>query len=88
MVQAIVRLTWGAGRCLYVPEDILMHVDPLPVDGALGTVNQFLSDDQQCTIRFLVANIGGYALGQQVLIPISAHSRPDWKGQAFDVTLT
>jgi hypothetical protein len=58
------------------------------VDGALGTVNQFLFDDRQWTIRYLVANIGGYALSRLVLIPTSALGTLDWQARALDSTLT
>jgi hypothetical protein len=58
------------------------------VDGALGKVNQFLFDDQQWTIRYLVANIGGCVLGRRVLIPVPVLGTLDWQARSLNVTLT
>ncbi len=57
-------------------------------DGEIGTVDQFLFDDQQWTIRYMVVDTGGWLSGRRVLIsPISIRTA-SWDKQLIDVDLT
>jgi hypothetical protein len=58
------------------------------LDGAIGAVDECLFDDRLWTIRYLVANIGGWLTGQLVLIPSAALRTIDGVGQALGVALT
>ena len=57
-------------------------------DGAIGTVNQFLFDDQHWTIRYMIVDTGGWLSGRRVLIsPISIRTS-SWDKRLIDVDLT
>lgn len=57
-------------------------------DGEIGTADQFLFDDQQWTIRYLVVDTGGWLSGRRVLIsPISIQAS-NWNEQVIGLTLT
>ena len=57
-------------------------------DGEIGTVDQFLFDDQQWTIRYLVVDTGGWLSGRRVLIsPISVKAA-NWNEQVIGLSLT
>lgn len=57
-------------------------------DGALGTVEDFLFDDREWIVRYLVADTGNWLPGRQVLIPPTELGQPDWKEDALPVKLT
>jgi hypothetical protein len=57
-------------------------------DGEIGSVDDFLFDDEQWTIRYLVANTGSWLTGRLVLVSPIAFRAVDWDGQAFAVNLT
>ena len=57
-------------------------------DGDLGTVDEFLFDDAQWTIRYLVVNTGGWLTGRLVLVSPMAFRAIDWDRETFDVALT
>jgi hypothetical protein len=57
-------------------------------DGEIGSVDDFLFDDEQWTIRYLVANTGSWLTGRLVLISPIAFRSIDWDAEAFDVALT
>lgn len=57
-------------------------------DGDIGTVVNFLLDDEKWAVRYLVVKTGGFFNGSQVLIsPISVR-KVDWSTQQFHLTLT
>jgi hypothetical protein len=53
-------------------------------DGNIGSVDEFLFDDAQWTIRYLVVNTGG----RLVLVSPIAFRAVDWDRGTFDVALT
>jgi uncharacterized protein YrrD len=57
-------------------------------DGDLGVVDEFLFDDEQWTIRYLVVNTGGWLTGRLVLVSPIAFRAVDWDREIFDVALS
>lgn len=57
-------------------------------DGSIGSINDFLFDDQEWTIRWAVINTGGWLSDRQVLLPPSAFGAPDETRRQFPVDLT
>ena len=57
-------------------------------DGDIGSVVDFLLDDQRWTIRYLVVKAGGFFSGRQVLISPAFFSTADWSNQRFHLALT
>lgn len=57
-------------------------------DGEIGSVDDLLFDDEQWTIRYLVANTGGWLTGQLVLLSPIVLGQADWEGKALAVGLT
>src|SRR5271156_2061347 len=57
-------------------------------DGRLGTVHDFLFDDANWLIRWLVVDTGNWLSGRKVLLPPSVLGHLDPKGQKFSVGLT
>jgi hypothetical protein len=58
------------------------------IDGDMGAVDEFLFDDEQWTIRYLVVNTGGWLTGRLVLVSPIAFRAVDWDRETFDVALT
>jgi hypothetical protein len=57
-------------------------------DGPLGTAGDFLFDDANWKMRWLVVGAGHWFSGRETLIPISALGRPDPALRQFSVNLT
>ena len=57
-------------------------------DGKIGTVKDFYFDDDSWTIRYVVADTGGWLLGRQVLISPASVDAPDWSSRLVLVNLT
>jgi hypothetical protein len=57
-------------------------------DGEIGSVDDFLFDDERWAIRYLVANTGGWLTGRLVLVSPIAFRSVDWDGRRFEVDLT
>src|SRR5437867_13162431 len=57
-------------------------------DSEIGAVDQFLFNDEQWTIRYLVVNTGGWLTGRLVLISPIALGTVDWKARTLDIALT
>ena len=57
-------------------------------DGDMGSVDEFLFDDEQWTIRYLVVNTGGWLTGRLVLVSPMAFRAVAWDRETFDVALT
>jgi hypothetical protein len=58
------------------------------LDGDIGTVEQFLFDDETWAIRYLSVETGGWLTGRQVLISPFSILNCDWHGKRLDVSLT
>jgi hypothetical protein len=60
----------------------------IATDGELGTVRNFLFDDQSWLIRYLVVEVGNWFKPQEVVIPITAVDQPDLTTKTLTVRLT
>ena len=60
----------------------------LAKDGAIGKVHDFYFDDEHWTVRYMVADTGGWLTGRLVLLSPIALGEPDWSGRTFPVSLT
>ncbi len=58
------------------------------LDGEIGRVEEFLFDDQYWTIRYLVANTGGWLSGRQILISPRALVAVETAKESIAVKLT
>jgi hypothetical protein len=56
-------------------------------DGDIGEVVQFYFDDEKWTIRYLVADTGGWLMGRKVLISPAALGRVDWNSRKLHVNM-
>lgn len=57
-------------------------------DGSVGTVTDFLFDDQSWTLRWVVVETGSWLSGRKVLLPVSVLGHPDTSANSFPVRLT
>lgn len=57
-------------------------------DGEIGKVVEFFFDDDKWTIRYLVADTGGWLSGRKVLISPIFFGTVDWESNVFRVNLT
>lgn len=57
-------------------------------DGEVGTLDQFVFDDQHWTIRYFVVNTGGWLTGRSVLISPRSIANVAWDSHTVDVNLT
>ncbi|MDQ6828478.1 MAG: PRC-barrel domain-containing protein [Gemmatimonadota bacterium] len=57
-------------------------------DGEIGHVVDFLLDDQQWAVRYLVVEAGGFLAGRRVLISPIAFRDVDWSTRQFHLALT
>lgn len=57
-------------------------------DGIKGTVKDFLFDEEQWIIRYLVADLGIILPGEEVIIPQGFLKQPNWIDRNFPVDLT
>ncbi len=57
-------------------------------DGEIGHVKDFYFDDQTWTVRYLVADTGGWLAGRRVLISPHSLGQPDPEGKVLPVNLT
>jgi hypothetical protein len=57
-------------------------------DGRIGTVSDFLFDDQTWKMRWLVVDVGSWLVGRSVLIHPSAIARADHERRELAVSLT
>ena len=57
-------------------------------DGDIGEVVQFYFDDEKWTIRYLVADTGGWLMGRRVLISPAALGRVDSNSRRLHVNMT
>ena len=57
-------------------------------DGSLGSVSDFLFDDESWLIRWLIVDTGKWLSGRKVLLPPSVLGHPDPENREFSVRLT
>ncbi len=57
-------------------------------DGRLGTVRDFLFEDANWIVRWLVVDTGNWLSGRKVLLPLAALGQPDPARREFPVKLT
>ena len=57
-------------------------------DGDIGSVANFLLDDEHWTVRYLVVQTGGFFGGRRVLISPVSFREVDWSTRRFHVALT
>jgi len=57
-------------------------------DGDIGTVTDFLFDDESWTLRWIVVETGSWLSGRKVLLPVSVLGHPDTAARSFPVRLT
>ena len=60
----------------------------IATDGALGSIRNFLFDDQSWKIRYLVIDAGSWLARRAVVLAITAVEQPDWVKRIFRVHLT
>ncbi|WP_201245909.1 PRC-barrel domain-containing protein [Halochromatium salexigens] len=71
-------------RSLAEPEGYRLEA----LDGDIGHCHDFLFDDELWTLRYMVADTGGWLSGRKVLISPAQLEAPDWERQRMPVTLT
>jgi uncharacterized protein YrrD len=60
----------------------------IATDGEMGSIRNFLFDDQSWTVRYLVVDVGGWLTRRAVVLAIAAVEQPDWVKKTFHVHLT
>lgn len=60
----------------------------IALDGDIGHCHDFLFDDIRWTLRYMVADTGGWLTGRKVLISPAHLESPDWETRHFPVRLT
>jgi len=48
-------------------------------DGEMGSVRNFLFDDQSWKVSYLVVDVGNWLKRRDVVLPITALEKPDWQ---------
>lgn len=71
-------------RSLAEPEGYRLEA----LDGDIGHCHDFLFDDALWTLRYMVADTGGWLSGRKVLISPALLESPDWARQRMPVNLT
>ncbi len=66
----------------------LQHYAVRGTDGNIGKVREFYFDDQSCTIRYLVADTGGWLTGRLVLLAPDAITQVDQESKVIEVSLS
>lgn len=57
-------------------------------DGYIGKVQDFLLDDREWAVRYLVADTGGWLSGRLVILSPSSLGHPDWETRVMNVELS
>jgi hypothetical protein len=55
------------------------------IDGIVGKCRDFLFDDQNWILRYVVVDTGGWLTGRKVVVSPSAFHAPDWDSKTFPV---
>ena len=58
------------------------------LDGDIGRCSDFLFDDRQWTVRYMVADTGRWLPGRKILISPVFLDTPDWESLRFPIRLT
>jgi len=58
------------------------------IDGDIGEASDFIFDDKNWTVRYLVADTNRWLPGRKVLISPIVIDRADWDGKRLPVPLT
>ena len=66
----------------------LEHYTVTAIDGAVGSVVNFLLDDERWVVRYLIVRTGGPAGPPRVLISPIFFRRVDWTTHTFGLALT
>jgi PRC-barrel domain len=66
----------------------LLGYQLLAKDGHMGKVHNFLFNDEDWRIRYLIVDTGPWILGRKVLISPLALGQPIWASETFPVDLT
>jgi hypothetical protein len=66
----------------------LIGADIRATDGDIGKVHDFYFDDEKWTVRYLVADTGGWLRGKLVLLSPAALGHPGWDEKVFPVHCT
>jgi sporulation protein YlmC with PRC-barrel domain len=59
----------------------------LATDGEIGSVRDFLFDDESWGVRYLVVDVGNWLKKRDVILAITAVEQPDWTKKTFHVRL-
>ena len=76
------------GRTMFHDLETLIESSVIATDGEMGSVRNFLFDEQSWTIRYLVVDVGNWLKRRPVLVAITAVEQPDWTKKTFRVHLT
>lgn len=66
----------------------LMGYKLVVAEGPIGKVKDFLFDEEQWTVRWMVADTGDWLPGRQVLVSPITLGEPDWYSRLFPVRMT
>jgi len=66
----------------------LEHYAVSAADGDIGSVADFLLDDERWIVRYLVVETGGFFSGRRVLISPISFRQADWSTRRFHLALT
>jgi len=68
--------------------ETLIGSSVIAADGEMGSVRNFLFDDQSWTIRYLVVDVGSWLTRRAAVLAITLLERPEWTKKTFHVHLT
>ena len=71
-------------RSLAVPEGYVLEA----TDDDIGKCADFLVDDRDWTVRYIVADTSRWLRGRRVLLSPAQIGRPDWEMRRIPVSLT
>jgi uncharacterized protein YrrD len=66
----------------------MMGFELFATDGVIGTVSDFLFDEARWTVRWIVADTGGWLTGRKVLVSPISLGDPDWQSKVLPVRMT
>jgi hypothetical protein len=78
----------GEGRPMLRSLKELEHYAVSAADGDIGSVADFLLDDERWIVRYLVVETGGFFSGRRVLISPISFRQADWSTRRFHLALT
>lgn len=73
---------------MFLDLESLIGSSVIATDGEIGSVRNFLFDDEFWRIRYLVVDVGSWLKRRNVILPIAAVKQPEWAQKAFHVHLT